>query len=279
MSLFVASLNSGSNGNCYYAGNEKEAVLIDAGISCREIEKRMRNLGLDLHRVKAVFISHEHVDHIRGVAMLARKYQLPVYITPATMKHSQLFLEEKLLRSFNANDTIAIGDIEIIPFSKEHDAIDPFSFVIENRGIKVGVITDIGIACKEVVHYFKQCHACFLETNYDEQMLETGSYPIHLKNRIRGGKGHLSNMQALKLFVEYKPAFMTHLFLSHLSENNNCPALVLDLFLKYAEQTEIIVASREKETAVFEIRNAENHQHEIRRVILKKKDMQMSLFD
>src|SRR5205085_11884092 len=117
-------------GNCYYVGNEKEAVLIDAGISCREIEKRMRNLNLSMELVKALFISHEHIDHIRGVVVLARKYQLPVYITPATLKNSQLFLEKDLLRSLIANESVTIGNIEVIPFAKEHDAIEPYSFVI-----------------------------------------------------------------------------------------------------------------------------------------------------
>ena len=197
MSLFIASLNSGSSGNCYYVGNESEAVLVDAGISCREIEKRMKNLDLKIEKVKSVFISHEHTDHIRGIDRLARKYNLPVYITPATQGNTRLAFKRLQVLSFKAGEAITIGNLNIIPFVKKHDAADPYSFVIEYNGIKVGVITDIGIACNEVIRYFKQCHACFLESNYDEEMLETGYYPLRLNNRIRGGQVHLSKREAL----------------------------------------------------------------------------------
>ena len=279
MSLFTASLNSGSNGNCYYVGNEKEAVLIDAGISCREVEKRMRNLYLDIYRVKAIFISHEHIDHIRGVVVIANKYKLPVYITQATLKHSQIFLEKELLRTFKNNEPVAIGNLQIIPFAKQHDAIEPFSFMVEGNGIRVGVITDIGEACTQVIHYFKQCHACFLESNYDELMLETGGYPIHLKNRIKGGKGHLSNTQALQLYLNHKPTFMTHLFLSHLSKNNNSPELVHELFSRHAKNTLIAVASRYKESEVYGIRNLSEIFSETRRDVFKKSVVQLKMFE
>jgi phosphoribosyl 1,2-cyclic phosphodiesterase len=122
--------------------------------------------------------------------------------------------------------------------------------MVEYNGIKVGVITDIGIACKDVIRYFKQCHACFLESNYDEKMLEEGSYPPRLKDRIRGGHGHISNKQALELFVKHRPPFMSHLFLSHLSQNNNHPDIVEEMFLKHAGETNIVIASRHKETEV-----------------------------
>jgi len=165
MSLFTASLNSGSNGNCYYVGNEHEAVLVDAGISCREIEGRMANLHLSMERVKALFISHEHIDHIRGAPVLSKRYNLPVYITPSTLNHSGMRLEKNSIRSFNSNEEVIIGGLAIIPFAKFHDATDPFSFIVEHNGVRVGVITDIGRACSSVIHYFKQCHACFLESN------------------------------------------------------------------------------------------------------------------
>ena len=115
------------------------------------------------------------------------------------------------------------------------------------------MFTDIGIACKNVIHHFKQCHAAFLEANYDDTMLEQGRYPYFLKNRIRGGMGHLSNKQALELFTAYKPSFMSHLFLSHLSKNNNCPQLVEKLFNQHAGGVKMIVASRYEETGVYHI--------------------------
>src|SRR6195952_2484018 len=128
MSLFITSLNSGSNGNCYYIGNEREAILVDAGISCRETEARMARLGLSMRKVRAIFISHEHSDHIRGVTVLAKKYQIPVYITPLTMHHGGLTLNDELVSAFFADQPVTIGNLLITAFSKLHDAAHPHSF-------------------------------------------------------------------------------------------------------------------------------------------------------
>jgi phosphoribosyl 1,2-cyclic phosphodiesterase len=255
MSLFIASLNSGSNGNCYYVGNDQEAVLIDAGISCRETEVRMKRIGLSLRKVKAIFISHEHSDHINGVTTLSKKYQLPVYVTPATRREGRLNLKENLTASFKAYESVSIGGLSITPFPKIHDATDPHSFVVASDTVKVGVFTDIGYPCEHVVQNFKQCHAVFLESNYDEAMLETGRYPIQLKNRIRDGKGHLSNRQALDLFLQHRPSFMSHLLLSHLSAENNSQKMVRDLFHSNSGGTKIIIASRSKETKLYHVRH------------------------
>jgi phosphoribosyl 1,2-cyclic phosphodiesterase len=253
MSLFIASLNSGRNGNCYYIGNEREAVLVDAGISCRETEKRMAKLGLSMHKVKAIFVSHEHSDHINGVTVLAKKYKLPVYITLHTLQNGRLILDDNQVVPFLAYQQICIGDLCITAFPKQHDAIEPHSFMISYGDIKVGVFTDIGEACEHVIFHFGQCHAAFLETNYDDDMLNNGRYPYHLKQRIRGSRGHLSNKQALDIFTGHKPAYMSHLLLSHLSKDNNDPQLVQALFEQYADGVHIIVASRYAETAVYHI--------------------------
>lgn len=253
MSLFITSLNSGSNGNCYYVGNEAEAILIDAGISCREIEKRMHRLKLNMENIKAVFVSHEHSDHIKGLPTLIKKYQLPIYITPATIQNGQLHFESHLVKTFNAHEPVCVGKLSVTAFPKFHDASDPYSFVISCNNICVGVFTDIGRPCKQLIQYFKQCHAAFLEANYDEEMLDKGNYPIHLKNRIRGGLGHLSNRQALELFVAHKPVFMSHLLLAHLSKNNNSPELVYNLFNANAGNVSVIVASRYEATEVYHI--------------------------
>lgn len=249
MSLFIASLNSGSNGNCYYIGNEQEAVLVDAGISCLETEKRMGRLGLSLKKVKAIFISHEHGDHIRGLEVLSRKYKLPVFITARTHANSRLSLEQTT--SFRPLEIIKIGDLQITAFVKRHDAVEPHSFIISCNNVTVGVFTDIGSVCQQVIHHFKQCHAVFMEANYDDELLMNGRYPHHLKNRIRGGKGHLSNAEALQVFTKHRPPFMSHLLLSHLSKDNNCPKLVANLFNAQAAGTEIVVASRYQESAVY----------------------------
>ncbi|MDP4262852.1 MAG: MBL fold metallo-hydrolase [Bacteroidota bacterium] len=274
MAVFITSLNSGSNGNCYYIGNENEAILIDAGISCRETEKRMKRLGLSVQKLKAIFISHEHGDHISGVPVLSKKYQLPVYITAATQRFGRLHLEKQLVKRFKADKPVIIGGLHITAFQKEHDASDPHSFIVAAGSARVGIFTDIGIACKQVIHYFKQCHAAFLEANYDEEMLMSGSYPYHLKKRISDGKGHLSNIQALELFKKHRPPFMSHLVLSHLSKNNNKPELVHELFQRHAGNTTIIIASRNKETEIFSIDYDDKSPKKIKR----EKPKQLSLF-
>lgn len=257
MSIFYASLNSGSNGNCYYVGNNREAVLIDAGISCREIERRMKRLGLKIEMLKAVFVSHEHADHITGIPALSKKFQLPVYITPVTFQSAGIPLDENLMTAFEAERDIPIGDLTVRAFAKSHDASDPHSFVVSGGGINIGVFTDIGNTCATVIRYFKQCHAAFLESNYCPDMLAKGSYPYHLKKRISGGKGHLSNEEALQLFLQQRPKQLRHLLLCHLSKNNNDPALVESVFRKHAGNIHITVASRYNETEVFQLNDSD----------------------
>ena len=255
MALYTTSLNSGSNGNCYYVGNESEAVIIDAGLSCRETEKRMQMLGLNMKKVKAIFISHEHSDHIKGVEVLSQKYDLPVHISSLTAKHSGLRIKKHLENQLKENDPVTIGRLSINAFTKFHDAADPHSFSITCDGVTVGVFTDIGKPCDKLIRHFSLCHAAYLETNYDETMLENGRYPVYLKNRIRGGNGHLSNSQALEIFKMYKPAFMSHLFPAHLSKDNNSPELVQRLFKENAGETKVIIASRHEAIPVFNISN------------------------
>lgn len=257
MQLHFTSLNSGSNGNCYYIGNDQEAVLIDAGISCRETEKRLKRLGLCISSVKAIFVSHEHSDHIRGIPVLAKKYKLPVYITPATLQHARLSPHNPQVIPFYAHEPVTIGSLVVTAFPKLHDAADPHSFIVRYKDLTVGIFTDIGAPCEQLIHHFKQCHAAFLEANYDDELLERGHYPYFLKNRIRGGHGHLSNKEALTLFTAHKPPFMSHVLLAHLSKDNNCPELVKELFRAHAKGTEVIVASRFEETPVFTLPCAE----------------------
>ncbi|GAB3505544.1 MBL fold metallo-hydrolase [Spirosoma knui] len=253
MQLFITSLNSGSNGNCYYVGNEQEAVLIDAGISCRETERRMDRLGLSMRTVKAIFVSHEHTDHITGIPQLSKKYQLPVYITPTTLRRSRLSQSDFPMRALQGYEPVWIGDLCITAFPKLHDAADPHSFVVTYQNTKVGVFTDIGAPCDHLIQHFSQCHAAFLEANYDEDMLDRGRYPYFLKHRIRGGLGHLSNQQALDLFKTHRPQHMSHVLLSHLSKENNSPQVLSDLFAPHTTHTKVVIASRYKETPVYTI--------------------------
>lgn len=258
MSMVVCSLNSGSNGNCYYVESQNEAVLIDAGLSCRETVKRLKRVGRSIEKVKAIFVSHEHGDHVHGISTLSRKYLIPVYITPATLQNSSIEIDHERVVSLRAYDPVNIGGLRVTAFPKLHDACDPHSFIVECAGVCIGVFTDIGTPCAHVIRNFGICHAAFLEANYDSEMLNRGRYPIHLKNRIRGDRGHLSNDQALELFAIHRSPFMSHLFLAHLSRDNNSPELVRSAFNQIAAGTEIVVASRDKETSLYPISDKGN---------------------
>ncbi len=213
----------------------------------------MLQLGLPMQGVKAIFVSHEHSDHITGIPALSRKHQLPVYITPATYKAAAIPIDTSLLHSFTAHEPIIIGSLSITPFPKVHDAVDPHSFIISWRHTTIGVLTDIGHACGDVNRYFGQCHAVFLESNYCAEMLANGRYPYFLKQRISGDNGHLSNTQALALFEAARHPGLQCLILSHLSKHNNDPQLVARLFHEKANGVSIVVASRYASTPVYAI--------------------------
>lgn len=257
--LYTASIASGSNGNCYYIGNDQEAVLVDVGISCRELERRMARMGLNMDRVKAIFVSHEHTDHIRGLTVVANKYQLPVFLTPKTRAACRLAIPDRLLHLLRPGYDVHVGALEVTPFTKLHDAADPQSFVIREAEVSVGVFTDVGRVCENIIHYFSQCDVAFLETNYDEALLDQGRYPYFLKNRIRGGRGHLSNREALELFERHRSPKLRLLFFSHLSRDNNHPELVKTLFQQHAGSVRMVIAGRDKETAVYRMRLPETN--------------------
>lgn len=254
MALRIASINSGSNGNCYYIENNEDAVLIDAGISCRETERRMKKLGLHMEKVRAIFISHEHHDHITGLPAISKKYQLPVYITGSTLANSQVPVEPHLVCSFEADRSYAAGSLQVRAFSKSHDAADPHSFVVSYQSVHVGVFTDIGYSCAEVKKYFKVCHAVFLESNYCEDMLAASHYPLSLQRRISGRTGHLSNRQAWELYQEHAGPQLSLLLLSHLSKNNNTPEKAASQFKSAGRSVQVVVASRYQESPLFEVR-------------------------
>jgi phosphoribosyl 1,2-cyclic phosphodiesterase len=173
---------------------------------------------------------------------------LPVYITGKTRENSPLEIEKELTCTFRADEPVMIGGLSVLPFTKNHDADDPHSFVIGFKNVNVGVITDLGFACRQTIKHFKTCDAVFLESNYCEMMLKNGSYPLHLKKRISGKKGHLSNDQALELFLRHKPEQLQLLILSHLSQNNNHPEVVRKLFEPHTGNVKLVVASRHKES-------------------------------
>lgn len=246
------AIASGSNGNCYYVAKEDTAVLIDVGINNKHLHIRMNNLGLIPTQVKAIFITHEHTDHIRGLAVFAKKYTIPVYITKGSYAGSRLCLPNNQVNIIQPNERVRVGGLEIIGIPKYHDAKEPCSFVVTDGRINIAILTDIGRACDNVKHVIQHSDVLLLESNYDEEMLEYGRYPFYLKNRIRSGWGHISNRIALELFLENRNPRLKHLILGHLSGENNTIEKVLETFAPHCGDTKLSVATREAETEVFD---------------------------
>lgn len=240
----ICALASGSNGNCYYIGNQEEAVLVDAGLSFKQILGRLKTKAIDPKKIKAIFITHEHGDHVRGARVTGKKLDVPVYMTEGTYKAAFRTWKPLSYLPVRDNDPVMIGSLTIYPILKNHDAAEPTSFRVEANGINIGVFTDIGSPCNNVKNHLKQCHALFLETNYDYQMLKDGPYPYHLKVRIDSTVGHLSNAQAFELLNEHAHPELRCVFLSHLSAENNRPELALNEFKSLSNKYMIKLTDR-----------------------------------
>ncbi len=247
----ICAIASGSNGNCYYVGNQTSAILVDVGIYTKRVLERMERVKLDIQKVKAIFISHEHADHMRGVKVLSKKHSIPVYMTSTTYHNSWHPNRPQHFKVFNPNEPITIDDITVHPFIKNHDAAEPCSFRVEVNGKNIGVMTDIGAPCINLESHFKQCDAAFLESNYDEEMLDNGKYPYPLKERVKSDLGHLSNRQAVEFASQHIPEQMELLLLSHLSGDNNTPQKALLAFSKLTQKAKIELTFRHKPTKVF----------------------------
>lgn len=254
----IASIASGSNGNCYYLENDHDAILIDAGISCKQIVQRMTNLGLSMSRVRGVFISHEHADHVRGIDVLCRRFSVPVFITQKTYSSYGKTISYPLLNFFFPGRQVKVGTIHVHPFLKLHDAVEPCSFLVSSGSYKVAVMTDIGLQCSNVIAHIKDADALFLESNYDDEMLRKGPYPPHLKARVSSNRGHLSNTQAAMIAMEHASSRLKHVFLSHISENNNTPELAFQTFHQFIRQRKdlnprLLIASRHRESELVSL--------------------------
>ena len=227
--LAVCVLASGSKGNAIYISSGKTAILVDAGLSGVEIQRRMTAAGLDAADLNAIIVSHEHSDHIRGVGVMARRHDLPVYITRDTASAAAGQLGRiHTIRHFEIGHSFSIDDLTIHPFGISHDARDPSGFTVAQNGRKVGIATDLGIATGMVKQHLKSCALLVLEANHDPVMLTDGPYPWPLKQRIKSRSGHLSNQESRDLLGEVKHSGLCHVVLAHLSETNNTPQKALE---------------------------------------------------
>ena len=226
----ICALASGSSGNCFYVGSEKGGVLIDAGISAKQICMRMQERKLDPQKVQAIFVTHEHIDHIRGIDVFARNFDIPVFATKGTAKSCFLCSEKQRVRIIRNTEKVLLDDLHIEAFGKVHDALEPVSYTISTGKKRVSVITDLGHACKRVQEQVADADFLFLESNHDEQMLKEGNYPYHLKRLILSDEGHLSNRQAGLCVLEHASRRLKKVVLSHLSTHNNTAMLALQTF-------------------------------------------------
>jgi phosphoribosyl 1,2-cyclic phosphodiesterase len=223
-----ASLGSGSRGNANLINHANTTLLVDCGFSAKETEKRLQRLALSASDLSAIVVTHEHADHISGVKVLARKYQLPVYATAGTAGCLPSDVLD-LVKEFSSHDVFNINDIEITPFPVPHDAREPSQFVFSDGNYRVGLLTDVGMSTPIIEQALSKCDALMLEANHDMMMLENGDYPDHLKYRVSGKMGHLSNAQSAAILQSIDTSKLQHIVAMHLSENNNKAELVSQL--------------------------------------------------
>ena len=226
--LEICILASGSRGNAVYVSDGSTSILIDAGLSGIEIERRLNSKGLYPEDLNAIIVSHEHTDHIQGVGVLSRRFSLPVFISSKTEKAAVSQLGNvRVIKNFECGSPFMINNLSIHPFSISHDATDPSGFTVNQNGTKIGIATDLGIATSMVKEHLKGCSLLILEANHDEEMLINGPYPWPIKQRIKGRTGHLSNVASKNLLKEVQHDRLKYVILGHLSETNNTPQKAL----------------------------------------------------
>ena len=239
----IVNLSSGSKANSTFIGFNETKILIDAGLSEKQLYEQLKQINESIENIKAIFVTHEHIDHIRAIKMLAKKTDIDFYFHQEVIDGGKILdvkFKEGKLHGFNS-EIINIGELQIRAFEVSHDAIRPVGFVVNVFGSKskAGFVTDLGVVNDDVKQALIGSKIVFLESNYDEQMLLNGSYPFILKRRIASERGHLSNAQSLE-FAKYLYDNGTKCFvLSHISENNNTYELALTNFVDFFESNNI----------------------------------------
>jgi len=226
LSVRICVLGSGSRGNSTLIATEKARILVDAGFSRRETYARLDSIGEECGGFDAILVSHEHIDHVKGLETLATDSKAPIYISAITRDTIAWNGRAKTFEVFTPGEAFTVGDIEISPFTIPHDAADPVAFRIDTQGIRIGVVTDLGYIPEHVKHHVSGCHCLIFESNHDLDMLKIGPYPWHVKQRVMSRHGHLSNLATAKFLRDDFDGAAQVLVLAHLSENNNHPEIV-----------------------------------------------------
>nr|WP_297704949.1 MBL fold metallo-hydrolase [uncultured Butyrivibrio sp.] len=227
------SIASGSSGNCTYVGSDNTHILIDAGVSKKRIEEGLGELGVSLSDLDAIFVTHEHVDHIAALHTILKKYDIPIYATGGTIQgirssDKKCEMTDSRFIQVMVDKAVAIGDMIVNPMTISHDANEPCGYRVYHGDKKIGVATDLGCYTDYTVECLSDCDALLLEANHDVRMLQTGPYPYQLKRRILGDRGHLSNEKSGELLCKLLNEKMKGIFLGHLSKENNLPELAYE---------------------------------------------------
>ena len=229
----LCSIASGSSGNCIYVGTDEGHILIDAGISGKRIEAGLNSIGLKTAEMQGILVTHEHIDHVAGLGVLARRYGIPLYATGGTIEAIKRMssvgkIEESLFHVIEPEKDFNIGDMVIEPIAISHDAADPVAYRVSSGDKSAAVMTDLGYYDDRIVQKLKNLDALLLEANHDVRMLQTGPYPYPLKQRILGNRGHLSNENSGRLLGEILHDNFKAAILGHLSKENNYPELAYE---------------------------------------------------
>ncbi len=254
----LCSIASGSSGNCIYVGSTYTHILIDAGVSCKRMEEGIKQIGLSPEHIEAILITHEHVDHVRGISVFIKKNRTQIYGTKETLQalcqaSGNGNIPEDLLHAIKPDEMFRINDLTINPFSLPHDARNPVGYTVEADGHKIGMATDLGMYDSYILSKLVDSEILYIEANHDVNMLMVGGYPYSLKQRIAGSKGHLSNESSAELIKELLHENMKHILLAHMSKENNYAELAYETVKQIVKENwvwgsnvpEIIVANRD----------------------------------
>lgn len=227
------SISSGSSGNCCYVASDKTHILVDVGITTKKIVEGLKFADIDIKDISGILITHEHIDHIKALGVLSRKYNIPIYTSKGTAVgidecKSLGDFDKNLINTIEADKSFCIGDIEINPFNINHDARQTFAYRLESANKKLAIATDIGSYDDYTIKNLSNLDALLVETNHDIKMLEMGPYPYELKRRILGDYGHLSNENSAKLICSVLHDNLKKIYLGHLSSENNLADLALE---------------------------------------------------
>ena len=257
------SLYSGSTGNSLFVEGDETKILVDAGVSAKKITEALSSIDVDIKEINAIIVTHEHIDHIKSIGTLAKKYQIPVYANLGTwngIENEKSVIEIENKNYFKIGEEFQIGDLKIKPFSTSHDAMDSCGFSIKNNEQKISIATDLGEMTNEVMENLKNSKFILLESNYEPEVLKFCSYPYSVKSRIAGQRGHLSNNEAGKTISKLLDYGLKNVMLGHLSKESNFPELAyksvvneLDKNGINKKEIDIKVASRTEPSKLLKI--------------------------